>query len=897
MPDLSASERWKRIDAAFELALDLDPAEWSSFLDRHCGDDEEIRGSVERLLAADVESDSSRFLAESAESVVGEAFVEALRQATGPDGGGAPGEPGGTDRSGERLGAWQLVRQIGRGGMASVYLAERADGQFEQTAAIKIIRRGLDTDDFIRRFLAERQILSSLHHPNIATLIGGGATEDGLPYLVLEYVDGRPITEYCDEHRLPVGGRLELFEDAARAVQYAHANLVVHRDIKPSNILVTADGVVKLLDFGIAKLLDPDANPSSAVLTRTGHRPLTPEYASPEQVAGDPITTASDVYQLGVLLYRLLTGGRPYGDTRPGPALEIAITETKPILPSLAANRLDPDEAANRGAPPGRLRRRLRGDLDVIILKALRKDPGRRYGSAVEMAEDVRRHLEDLPILARRESRVHRSRKFLRRNPWFAPTVAVVAVLVGAYVATLVRHGQELESERDVARDVQSAFVGFFTAPDSTDGRGLGEGRRDITVREAILEGADRVRRDLADRPAARAELFGAMAEVLADLDELRAARELAGEALALEEDLYGPRSPEVHETLGLAGSLAGIGDSARALLGRHLRLSRELYGKRSPEVAVSLHHLGLLERTAGNLPESVGLFEEAATILRASDPRDGADRRRLAWVLGFLAEAYTSLDRNADALAASREAHELMRTAFGDEHSDTAIHGIKLAGALRTSGELSEARRLYQSSLRTLDAELGPTHSMTLNSRGNYALLLQHLGDYEGAESVQRRLLSASRERYGDISPEVARVQQNLAVTLKSQGRLAEADSAASAAFERYLATRGESHYQTAFPLLTLAEIRLATGDLEPAREAASRAARILGATLPDDHYATAVAVCREGRALLGLGQTSEGRSLLGEAAEVLRTVASPRVAAYRSECLEALAGVESGS
>jgi len=882
MAEPSTSDRWRRIDDLFGRALDLDPEEWPSFLDRHCAGDEGLRRAVNGLLAA--ESRSSHFLSGSAETSVPEVFVQALQR--GVVDGDVP-----ADRSGERVGAWRLVRRLGRGGMAGVYLAERAEGNFEQTVAIKFIRRGLDTEDFIRRFVAERQILSSLHHPNISSLVGGGTTEDGLPYLVLEYVDGVPITEYCDEHRCPIAERLRLFVDAARAVQYAHTKLVVHRDIKPSNIMVTPDGRVKLLDFGIAKLLDPKVDPSSLPLTRTGFRPLTPEYASPEQVRGEPITTASDVYQLGLLLYRLLTGERPYDVPGSAQALREAITETRPTVPSVAALRLGKEAASRRGGTPGGLGRRLRGDLDVIVLKALRKDPDRRYGSAVEMAEDVRRHLEGHPIVARRESRLYRTGKFLRRNAWVTPVAAVVALLVGLYITTLIQHGRQIEAERDVARDVQQAFVSFFTPPDSADGTGLGEGRRDITVRDAIFEGADRVRAELADRPAARAELFAAMAEVLSDLDERDRARELAGEALELEEELYGPRSPEFHETLALVGRLTSSPDSARVLLRRHLELSRALYGDRSAAVASSLEHLGMVESRGGNLTEAVRLLDDAARNLREAVEAGDASPDRLGWTLGRLAEVHNDLGHMDDALAASREAYELSRASRGMEHSATAIHGVKLASVLRIAGKMQEARDLFETSLPTLDAELGPSHGTTLNSRGNYALLLLQIDDYEAAESVQRRLVESTRERYGDLSPAMARSLQNLAVTVKEQRRYAEADSLANAAYQRYRATRGEDHYLTAFPLLTQAEIRLAIGEYRRAEDAASRAARILRTALPAGHYATAVAECRWGRALVGQGRDEEGRRLLGAAADVLRPLLEPRAAAYRAECLEALA------
>jgi serine/threonine-protein kinase len=656
MPVSSQPDRWHEIDALFQEALDLDPSEWVRFLEDRCGADAELHRAVSELLSADLGSGS--FLEASAQELAPDAIARAMS--------GAADDPA-EDRVGERVGAFRIVRPLGRGGMAGVYLAERADGDFEQRVAIKFLRRGLDTDDFVRRFLAERRILSSLEHPNIARLIDGGTTERGLPYLALEYVDGVPITDYCVANRCSIDERLELFIQVARAVQYAHASLVVHRDIKPSNILVTADGQVKLLDFGIAKLLDPEADPGDLELTRTGFRPLTPEYASPEQVRGEPITTASDVYQLGVLLYRLLTGERPYRVLGTGATLESVITSTQPSPPSDAARHLDAARAAEHlGASPARVSRRLRGDLDTIVMKALRKEPERRYATALEMADDVQSHLDGRPITARRESRLYRTGKFLRRHAWVAPVSITGLLLIGAYVFTLIRHGQELEEERNVAQDVQQAFVSFFTAPDSGD-VGLGEGRRDLTILQAIQDGTDRVRDDLADRPAARAELFGAMAAVLEDLDEPGEAYTLAVEALELERTLYGDESPEVHETLLRVGGLAPDPDSARVLLERRLELSRAMYGAEDPAIAASLYALAQLDLREGKLEDAVRRLEAAIEIYRSSS---SVHPRRLADALAELADNLEPLDRADDAVAAAREG--LTRSWSASSESDT---------------------------------------------------------------------------------------------------------------------------------------------------------------------------------------------------------------------------------
>ena len=350
--------------------------------------------------------------------------------------------------TGRRIGVYRIVREIGRGGMGTVYLAERADDAFTQQVAIKLIKRGMDTDQVLARFRAERQILASLDHPNIARLLDGGTTDDGLPYFVMEYIEGQPIDAYADAHRLSIPERLRLFQQVCGAVSYAHQHLIVHRDIKPVNILVTADGAPKLLDFGIAKVLQAE---DDATATATGLRMLTPEYASPEQVEGRHATTVSDVYSLGVVLYELLTGRSPYRTRSRSPAeIAEAVCTTDPVRPSAAVAEAEPSLAGrrrsgladDRAAATGlgstdRLRRRLRGDLDTIVLTALRKEPARRYQSVEQLSADIRRHLDGLPVRARSDTFRYRAGKFVRRNRGMVAAGALVGLsLVGGTIAT-----------------------------------------------------------------------------------------------------------------------------------------------------------------------------------------------------------------------------------------------------------------------------------------------------------------------------------------------------------------------------------------------------------------------------------------------------------------------------
>jgi len=423
-------ERWARVREIFDGALERPAQDRAAYLRVLCAGDDEIRLDVEGLLAS--HNSSMDFLETPAVN---------LSQALAST--GANGEDS-EYPAGYRLGPYQFERRIGRGGMGSVWLATRFDPEFNRKVAIKMVKRGMDSQEILRRFRMERQLLANLDHPNIALLIDGGSTPEGLPYLVMEYVEGTPVDRYCEDRKLSITDRLKLFRAVCSAVQYAHQNLVVHRDIKGGNILVTSEGVPKLLDFGIAKLLPSDSSTLDLAQTRPEMRPMTLDYASPEQVRGDAITTATDIYSLGVLLYRMLTGKMPYGpEARSQAALQHAIRDKDPLPPSavvLADDKIAIPEATQkmdvavetRDKARRRLRRKLQGDLDMIVLKALRKEPHERYVSAEQFSEDIRRYLEGRPVIARMDTPGYRWGKFLRRNvASVVAAVAIAAALIG----------------------------------------------------------------------------------------------------------------------------------------------------------------------------------------------------------------------------------------------------------------------------------------------------------------------------------------------------------------------------------------------------------------------------------------------------------------------------------
>ena len=422
-------ERWAQIRQIFDGAIERPPKDRAAYLRVVCAGDDGVRREVESLLAS--HEDASGFLAKPAADL---GFTRVYA-----------GEESGEYPAGFRAGPYQLEKRIGRGGMGSVWLASKADGP---KVAVKLVKRGMDTSEILRRFRMERQVLASLDHPNIARLIDGGSTPEGMPYLAMEYVEGTPIDQFCETRASAITDRLKLFRDVCSAVQYAHQNLVVHRDIKSGNILVTHAGVVKLLDFGIAKLLRTDLSTLEIAQTRPEMRPMTLDYASPEQVRGETITTSTDVYSLGVLLYKLLTGTMPYGvSVRSPEAIRKAILETEPRRPSAvilsdethaipqATQKIEVVTEETRALARKRLRKKLSGDLDTIILKALRKEPQKRYLSVEQFSEDIRRYLEGRPVIARIDTPGYRFSKFVRRN---AVSVAAGVILVVALLGSTI---------------------------------------------------------------------------------------------------------------------------------------------------------------------------------------------------------------------------------------------------------------------------------------------------------------------------------------------------------------------------------------------------------------------------------------------------------------------------
>ncbi len=545
-PDL-----WARAKALFESALERPAAERHRYVEAAAEGDEALRAEVESLLSAHDAAEADSFIDQPAVAL-------------------SPGLPTEPDWAGRLLGPYRIVGEIGRGGMGAVFRAVRDDDQYHKEVAIKVVMQGVDNDLVRERFRSERQILATFDHPNIARLLDGGSTDDGRPYLVMELVDGRPITLYARDR--PLGDRLALFRQVCSAVSDAHRKLVVHRDIKPGNILVGRDGVPRLLDFGIAKILEGGPGGGATGLLQ---RMMTPEYASPEQVRGEPITTASDVYSLGVVLYELVTGERPHR-LAGRDLLDLArLHESDPTRPSsVVGPACGPDWV--------RLRRRLRGDLDTIILKALSREPERRYASVDLLAEDIERHLDGRPVLARPDTAVYRAGKFVRRHRAGVAAVAVLAVVAGAASWNLAVQARRVERERDRAQEVSRFLVRLFRVSSPSEARGNA-----LTAREVLEEGVSRVRGDLSGRPDVRASLL---------------------------------------QTLGTAYQRLGLGDAAAPLLQESLRLRSEIQEGETLDVAAALHELAGVLVVQGDLAGAERCYRRALSIRTQALGKDDPD-------------------------------------------------------------------------------------------------------------------------------------------------------------------------------------------------------------------------------------------------------------------------------
>ena len=719
------SERWQQVEALFEAALAQPQETRRAFLEEARPSDPDLCREVLSLLdVADTTGPLDRLAAELM----------------------PPQSSEGEHTEGQRIGPYRVERELGHGGMGTVYLAARDDGQFEQHVALKVVREGLDSPALRARFLHERQTLARLQHPGIARLLDGGLDTDGRPFFAMEVVEGERLDRYCDTHHLDLKQRLHLFGEVCEAVHYAHQNLVVHRDLKPSNILITTNGDsiphVKLLDFGVAKLLGHDGGEAQ---TQTGLRAMTPEYAAPEQVRGGAITTAADVYSLGVVLYELLTGRRPYNVHALSPAeLEQVICESEPPRPSTIVTRAEAaggdGQAASltpeavsvaRATEPDTLARRLAGDLDTIVLKALAKEPERRYASAEAFLEDIKRHLAGLPVQARPATPGYRIRSFVRRHRvGVAAATLVVFSLVGGVIG-MAWQARRATAERDRARAVATFMEDLFAAADPYAPERLDT----LQVRDFLDRGATQVREELTDEPLVQAQLL---------------------------------------HTLGHSYAGQGLPDEAESLLREAVALRRTHLGDEAPETTESLLRLALVLRTQQQFEEAGQLGQE---VLAVRQRRYGEDDVRMAEVFSLLGQVAEGEGNSADAQRWHRDALEAYRSTYGDAHPQAITERRYWASALFQAGDLDAAEDAFRETVRLARQRFGATHPNTAAMQSSLAFLLMVQGRYAEAEALQREALATMRTALGPTHPQLTFHLNQLGMLLRRQGQFTESE------------------------------------------------------------------------------------------------------------------------
>ncbi len=870
----------ERLQELLAEALGRRPEKRTAYLDEACAGDAELRRELNELL--ELNDEAAAFFDQLSGEIAGAAPLE-IESAVGAQ---------------IRIGPYRTIAAIGRGGMGAVYRAERVDGEFDQEVALKLLHRDMDTPELRARFLAERQLLAGLEHPNIARLLDGGVTEEGRPYFVMELVEGRPITRYCVEERLSMNEILRLFLHVVDAVSYLHRNLVVHRDLKPSNIFVDRAGQVKLLDFGIAKLLAEA--PGSEGLTRNGQQLMTPEYAAPEQLLGEPVTTATDVYALGAVLYELLTGSRPHegrrGEDRT-PTRELPPTPSSMVRSGHARTE---SEATVSGGQISR-------DLDAVCLKALRPDPEARYPSAEQLGQDIERHLEGQPVRARAGTFGYRAGLFVRRHRGGVVIAALIAALMVVGLvreislrgdAERARNEAELEAAKAVA---VSRFLGdLLSSVDPKKAQG-----DEVAVADVLEQASARIAEsaEIAQQPEVEAAVrltigstYVSLGRYDDALEHMERAAELYGwpesrdpEALAAAAELgvlyqqLGRHEEAEHllgavldariETLGEEdpASLTSLNqladlyfamrriDEVEPLDRRTLEIRRRVLGEDHPDTLRSLNGLAATLFNQGRYAEAAPFFEEGLAIRRRTLGDSHPDTLMLA---NNLAAAYLELGRHTEAEALQREVVEGRIRVLGEDHDQTAMSIHNLGVSLAQLERYDEAEDLLRRAIEIRSRLPGDRRSF-LFSKSYLADVLRAQAEYGEAEALYLETWRLQRDELGATDGETLKTASGLAELRSLTGDLRGAEALLDDIVETQLRVRGEEHPDTLQSLTTLAHVRNEQGQFEEALDLSERAMEAGTRSLGAEHTAVLQASIEKVSALTGLDRGDEARAL----------------------------------
>lgn len=865
-------------------ARDMQPDERQAFVKQYCNDDVTQISQVYELI---------KTIARSADE---ESTADAADESPEPE-----WQP--SILIGSRVGAYELTRLIGHGGMGAVFLAQRMDAEFQQKVAVKLVRNTLLSANISARLRAERQILASLQHPNIAMLHDGGTAPDGTPFLVMEYVDGMTIDAYCDREKLTVEQRLRMFLKVCSAVQCAHQNLIVHRDLKPTNILVTHDGQPKLLDFGIAKLLDNQLQQRHANLTQQDLRMLTPAHASPEQILGDVITTSSDIYVLGLLLYELLCGRKPF--TFPQKYrlidLEQIVCTSRALSPSAMVSRVEKESAGFmqdlarcRGVTTARLKRTLKGDLDNIVMMAMRREPSRRYGSVEQLSNDIKNWLDGLPVIATRDSWSYRASKFARRYAWaigglsltmVAFIVFTFALIVQSYQTTQQRDA--LERERNRAEQVSSFLLDLFKFSDPTKTRG-----NELKARELLDAGATRIDHSLDSQPALRATMLDTIGQVYANMGLDTEAAAALEKALKAKIAAYGENNTEVAEVLvHLAEVRANHGDDSAAveLLNRALHIQQQILGDNSIEQADTYRVLAKASMNQGDFAAAESHVLHALSIY---DSHGQHDSQQKAVTLAVLGDLRSNLYQDAEAESLYRAALVLLTPTLGAEHPQIMDIKSNLADVLESQGKFSEAQPIFEQALAEKQKTLGMDHPQTISALENYGSFLSHKGDYQSAQRVLEQVLAANIRLHGEQHSYVGYDRVNLGILEYMRGHYREAELQHRMALSIYAQTLPPDHVYVAGAKMSLGRALVQLNKPIEAIPLLEDSVKIFTASLGNNNPMTNRSIAALGIALVAAHQYDKARPLLIAMRPYIENMGDRPE--FRREFLDALATVK---
>lgn len=848
--------RWQALQAIFHQALERPAAQRREYVQAQT-QDPELRQQILDLLDAESAADP---------------LVDPSALLT-------PVEP---NLTGSAIGNYQIVEQIGSGGMGNVYLGERADGSFTKNVAIKIVKKGMDSAAVVERFAQERQILATLNHPHIAGVLDGGITDDGRPYFVMEFVDGIPITEYCDQNKLSISERLQLFRQVCEAVHYAHQNLIVHRDIKPNNILVNAKGELKLLDFGIAKLLESDID---ALQTQTGAILATPAYAAPEQLTGSPITTVTDVYALGVLLYELLAGRRPFEVKRTPLEYQALVLSGEPMRPSTAITQLPQPEdktttldpatlAETRSVQSRQLRALLRGDLDTICLTALMREPEMRYSSVSALADDVSLHLRGLPIHARPANLLYRARKFYNRHRVgvFASLCASIGFigLVGYSTAQIAQERDIALTEKARTEEVVQFVTGLFRAADPAQAKG-----ENVTAREILAAGVEQVEFEMQDRPEIQATMQRVLGKVYYELGASDTADKLLNQALQTQLQSSQVDTLETANTylaLGMHQQTIGEFEDAEESFDQAMSIRLAQLPQDHYDVLEVISAEAFLEESLGNFPQARALHEQALAMARrlASEPSDPI----IALQMAKLASVLRLQDKLEEAEQMLREALAMQDQIYGGAHPTSDETRRQLAELLTDLRQYEEAETQFKTLIDSRTKTLGPDHYETGSAWNSYGHLLSNTGDTAGAIDAYNNMLRITRLAYGDTHPSLAAGYNNIALMAR---KLDDFDAAVdyfllSIAMQDAVGLEAD-HPNRAYPVAGLGRVLLVQRRFEEAHARFQQAFTLRQGHFEDNHVLQLELFSDLGATSTELGQYDNAEASLLKAFQGFKT------------------------